>query len=129
MRYLLDTHAFIWIVTGETEYFSKTLMNIIENTENALFLSAASIWEMMIKCSINRLSIPKPEKSFLTEQMAISNITELPVNMEHSFEIINLPLFHKDPFDRILVSQARVENMRIITRDKKMSLYDIDIVW
>jgi PIN domain nuclease of toxin-antitoxin system len=61
--------------------------------------------------------------------MAISNITDLPVNMEHSFEIINLPLFHKDPFDRILVSQARVENMRIITRDKKMNLYDIDIVW
>ena len=129
MRYLLDTHAFIWIVTGATEYFSKILMDIIENTENALFLSAASIWEMMIKCSINRLSIPKPEKSFFTEQMAISNITELPVNMEHSFEIINLPLFHKDPFDRILFSQARVENMRIITRDKKMSLYDIDIVW
>jgi PIN domain nuclease of toxin-antitoxin system len=129
MKYLLDTHAFIWIVTGETANFSKKLMDIIENTNNSLFLSAASIWEMMIKCSINRLSIPKPEKIFLEEQMRVSNIIELPINMEHSFEIIHLPQIHKDPFDRILISQAKVEEMKIITKDSKIPLYDIDVIW
>ena len=129
MKYLLDTHVFIWLVTGETDRLSQSLMDVIEKTENILFLSAESIWEMMIKCSINRLSIPKPEKSFLKEQMSISSITELPVSIEHSFEIIHLPQIHKDPFDRILIAQAKVEGLKIISKDSKIPLYDVDVIW
>lgn len=129
MKYLLDTHVFIWIIAGETDRFSGTLIDVLENTENSLFLSTASIWEMMIKCSINRLHFPSPAKDFLKEQMSTSGMVELPVRLEHACEIVNLQPLHKDPFDRMLIAQAKVESMQIITKDSVIPLYDVDVFW
>ncbi|NCD43113.1 MAG: PIN domain-containing protein [Bacteroidia bacterium] len=77
----------------------------------------------------HRWSIPKHSDEFFRDQMKLSSIAELPVRLEHACEIVSLPKIHKDPFDRMLIAQSKIERMKLVTKDSKISLYDIEIVW
>ncbi len=128
MRCLLDTHAFIWLVTEDPK-LSEAAKNCILNSRTKLYLSSASVWEMIIKCSIGKLKLSATPEHFITKQLTINQIDELPISFKHTFRLHQLPDFHKDPFDRILVAQAISEKMSILTIDPIISKYNVKTVW
>ena len=127
MNIILDTHAFIWLMNGDHQLSEKALIEI-RNTENEIFLSDVSFWEISIKIKIGKL---KFNNSFdnLSEFTIDNNIKILPIKFGYFKELLNLELHHKDPFDRLIIAQARIENMSIITIDEKFKLYDISLIW
>ena len=128
MKFLLDTHVFLWLITADPKLSSK-VEKIIEDGRNELFFSSASAWEIVIKQSINKLQISSKIESFIPEQLMLNNINVLNINITHALNVSNLPVVHKDPFDRILISQAQVEKLPLITADKILSGYDVKIIW
>jgi PIN domain nuclease of toxin-antitoxin system len=128
MRSLLDTHAFLWFITGD-ERLSLTARSLIEAEKAEVLLSIASIWEMAIKAGLGRLPLPLPVRSFVPQQMLENRIGLLPVELDHALEAGNLPHHHRDPFDRMLVVQARMEEIPIISADRALDPYGIARVW
>ena len=128
MRALLDTHAFLWWVTDDV-HLSPRARAIIADGNNELFLSAASGWEMAIMTRLGKLHLPDNPASFVFEQLRINAIEPLAVQMTHALRVYSLPGHHRDPFDRILVAQAQVERMPIITADPQVAQYDVEILW
>lgn len=128
MKALLDTHTFLWWITDDPRLSSRA-RSIISDTENTLYLSAASGWEIALKARLGKIKLPANVEEFLFEQMSINAIEELPIKMNHALHVYNLPEDHRDPFDRLLVSQAQLENLPIITGDHFISRYNVEIVW
>ncbi len=122
MRILLDTHLLIWLV-GASERLPSSAREAIENSNNQLFFSAASIWELSIKTSTGgaRLELP-PE--ILHRQLLDHNFHELPVTATHGLAVCGLEQIHKDPFDRILIAQAMSEGMLLLTSDETIARYN-----
>ena len=118
MRYLLDTHVVLWWLT-EPEKIHIKAKKIIRDRSNEILISSASFWEMAIKKSIGRLTMPHN----LLETVAIEGFKILPVMPEECIGVADLPLLHADPFDRLLVLQAKLYNLVIITRDEKIAEY------
>ena len=129
MRALLDTHAFLWWVTDDIHLSSRGARAIIADGGNELFLSAASGWEMAIKAGLGKLHLPDNPASFVFEQLRINAIEPLAIQMTHALRVYSLPKHHRDPFDRILVAQAQVERMPIITADPQVAQYNVEILW
>jgi PIN domain nuclease of toxin-antitoxin system len=125
---LLDTHAFLWAVSFPDK-LSSNATDIIQNPENILFLSAASGWEIAIKCAIKKLDIPGNPADFVRTQMKITGITELPISMVHSLQTFDMPPHHKDPFDRMIVAQSLCEKLPIITCDIHICKYKVLTIW
>ena len=128
MKALLDTHAFLWWVTDDARLSSRARA-IIADGDTELFLSAASGWEMAIKTRLGKLHMPDNPASFVFEQLRINAIEPLAVQMRHALRVYSLPGYHRDPFDRILVAQAQVERMPIITADPQVAQYEVEILW
>jgi PIN domain nuclease of toxin-antitoxin system len=128
MKILLDTHAFIWW-TLTPDKLSLNGLNLIENQENILYLSIASIWEMQIKISINKLHFDNPLLEIITYQQNINNIQIFPIELEHIWQLKNLPLHHRDPFDRMLIAQAMTEKMPILSIDSIFQNYSVNTIW
>ncbi|MFZ5648401.1 MAG: type II toxin-antitoxin system VapC family toxin [Bacillota bacterium] len=128
MMALLDTHTFLWWITDDSRLSSR-VREIIGDGENKLFLSAASGWEMAIKAGIGKLELPGDLESFISEQLAVNAIESLPVQMIHALHVHALPDFHRDPFDRFLVAQARLENLPILTADPEIGRYPVETIW
>ncbi len=128
MNVLLDTHAFLWSVTGD-DRLSKTAVKIFLNPENCLFFSAASLWEICIKMSLEKLSLKRGWYETIKEEMRLNAIQWLPVEMQHCAELTKLPFHHRDPFDRMLIAQAMVEDLQLLSRDSRLSVYKIDRIW
>lgn len=128
MRALLDTHAFLWWLTDNPE-LSKGARSVIGDSTNELYLSAASGWEIAIKAKLGRLEIAGDPEKLIPEQMALNAIDGLPVQMSHALHVFQLPDLHRDPFDRILIAQSRVEEIPIITRDPVISQYEVETIW
>jgi len=122
VKYLLDTHIFLWWITDNPKLHSD-IRDIISNKSNEVFLSSASIWEMMIKSKLNKINISENPRVFIKEQVALNSVNILNITMEHSLETFSLPEIHKDPFDRMLDAQARVEKLTIITTDSFIKQY------
>lgn len=123
MRYLIDTHIFIWWMERSSR-LSKDIFDLLNNPQNKVFLSAASIWEIVIKKAKKKLKTPKDVEG------GIKASGFIPINIEmlHVLEVEKLPIYHNDPFDRILISQARVENLTFITSDKKIWKYNLPML-
>ncbi len=121
MKLLLDTHIILWSA-GQPEKLSESIRSILTSQENSLFFSAASIWEIVIKLGLGRNDF-KVDPYRLRKMMVIHGYTELPVTSEHALKIDSLPLLHKDPFDRLLLAQARVEGMMLLTVDAAIAQY------
>jgi PIN domain nuclease of toxin-antitoxin system len=118
MNLLLDTHVFLWFVI-QSPRLSKTIYHQIETTP-VVYISAASLWEIVIKIQLNKLAADPNE---LTAKIADSGFQELPVSVLHTLALERLPLHHRDPFDRILVAQAQVEHLRMLTCDASLKPY------
>ncbi|MEW6572225.1 MAG: type II toxin-antitoxin system VapC family toxin [Bacillota bacterium] len=128
MRALLDTHTFLWWITDDPQ-LSARVREFISDGENELFFSAASGWEIAIKARLGKLSLQEDLESFLFEQLSINGINSFPVQMSHALHVYNLPDYHRDPFDRLIIAQARVENMPVITADPQFARYPVEIIW
>ena len=128
MRALLDTHAFLWWITDNPQLSSR-VREIISDGNNELFLSAASGWEIAIKAQLGRLNLPDNLEHFISEQLTINAIYGLPIQMSHALHVSVLPNHHHDPFDRILVAQAQLENLAILTADPRIARYPVKVIW
>ena len=122
MNILLDTHILLWYLT-DSPRLSKEYNVIIENPKNQLFFSIAGLWEMAIKSSIGKLELLHPIDKLVPSEMAILNL-----KMSHIKNVQTLPLHHKDPFDRMIISQAMMENLFVMTDDANFKYYDIKII-
>lgn len=118
MNLLLDTHVFLWFVI-QSPRLSKSIYHQIETTP-VVYISAASLWEMVIKIQLKKLSADSAE---LAAKIADSGFQELPVSVAHTLALERLSLHHRDPFDRILLAQAHVEHLRLLTADSGLKPY------
>ncbi len=124
MKLLLDTHALLWWLADDPS-LPETPRSLIAAGDNLVFLSAAVVWEIRIKQALGKLEIPADFQEVLTGQPFI----ELPISVDHAHAIADLPMHHRDPFDRILVAQAKVERMTILTRDSVFEQYGVPVIW
>ena len=126
MKYLLDTHAFLWAASDPSRLSARAA----EACETgALWLSVASIWEIAIKVQIGRLEIRHPVREFVRKHLRAGQISVLPIHARHSFRVAELPLHHRDPFDRMLAAQSLEEGLALVSRDPLFRAYEIEQVW
>jgi PIN domain nuclease of toxin-antitoxin system len=128
MEVLLDTSVFLWMIS-KPERLSKKARAIIESKDNELFISAVSGWEITIKFQINKLKLPDKPEVYVPNQIKENLLEVLPIEMKHVLNIYNLPDIHKDPFDRLLISQSQLEKLPILTKDKKIKKYSVKTIW
>lgn len=128
MQILLDTHAFLWWVENDSQ-LSTVAKEIIADGENDIYFSAASGWEIAIKSQIGKLKISDDLEQFIAAEVSENNFKVLPINLRHTLHVHTLPLLHRDPFDRILVAQSRIERLSILTIDPLISQYRVETVW
>lgn len=122
-RFLLDTQIFIWWMEDQKR-LKENIKSVLTDSTNTIFLSVTSVWEMVIKLKIGKLKLPKNWKQTIRN----GRFEILPVNLEHTLALEELPLHHKDPFDRMLIAQANVEGCTFITVDQKIQKYKIPVV-
>ena len=111
------------------ERFSREALGLVQNPENALFLSAASSWEIAIKYALGRLSLPLPPWEYVPSRLHNSGVESLPVHHSHALHLATLTLHHKDPFDRLLIAQAQLEGCSILTSDRRLAAYEVRLLW
>ena len=128
MRVLLDTQAFLWWITKDRR-LSARACEVMTDGGNEVLLSAATGWEIAIKASIGRIRLPAPIDRFLSEQLHKNGIGTLSIEMSHALRVHALPLLHRDPFDRLLVAQAQLEKLRILTSDRQIARYSVETLW
>ena len=128
MRVLLDTHVFLWLIIGDGRLSRKAKQAFLE-PKNRIYLSAVSFWEISIKMSLGKLSLKNGWVRLFEKEMKINTIQMLPIEITHCEQVSKLPFHHRDPFDRMLISQAMVEEMAIVTGDGQFSGYGIPLVW
>jgi PIN domain nuclease of toxin-antitoxin system len=124
MRLLLDTHVFIWMHAAP-ERLSKKARELLVDADQKLFLSVASAWELGIKVARGQLSLPNDLEEYVLSRSSAARIAILPIELSHVFEAAALPAHHRDPFDRMLVAQARVEDLTLISGDPWLSRYEV----
>ena len=127
MKALLDTHTFLWAIAQEGK-LSRRAQQIYTGS-NDLWVSVVSVWEILIKVQAGRLPLPEPSGPYLTKKLAKDRIEVLPITLDHVLRTESLPPHHRDPFDRLLIAQAMVESMTILTADRAFTKYDVDILW
>ena len=127
MKILLDTHTFLWFLGGASE-LSKSARTLIENLENEKYISIASFWEIAIKNSLGKLTLDVPFAELKAE--AVKNSFQiLPITFEDTLQLNTLPFHHRDPFDRIIISQSKENNLVLLSCDSNFSLYDVNLFW
>ena len=128
MKALLDTHVFLWWVLDKPE-LSKTAREFIGDPGNTIYLSAVSGWEMAIKWGIGKLSLPDQPDIFVKQQLEKNNFNPLPIQLEHGLYVHELPPIHKDPFDRLLIAQSKLDNLILISVDTVFKNYQVSLLW
>jgi PIN domain nuclease of toxin-antitoxin system len=128
MKLLLDTHALLWEIAGDTR-LRPHVRDAFRHAENSLFLSMASLWEISTKLANGRLRLPTQDIDYILSWMERWQVELLPVCVEHVRVASKLPFHHGDPFDRMLIAQANVEGFRFVSSDSKVRLYQVDIFW
>lgn len=128
MNLLLDSHAFVWMHEQPHKLSFKVASEILDPA-NQIFLSAASVWELQIKIALGKFKFNDTFESVIAEERRTNGLQILPVILSHALYLENLPLHHKDPFDRMLISQAIVENMFLVSADPKFSAYAVNFLW
>ena len=128
MKLLLDTHTLIWAV-DQPSLLGPQAKSALEDLANSLLLSAATIWEIAIKVGVNKLTLSLPYRQWMTRAMNDLGVTILPVTVEYAGVQATLPFHHRDPFDRLLIAQALVENIPLVSNDALFEQYGISRVW
>ena len=128
MRLLLDTHTFLWWISDDPQ-LSAAARQLIGYTDDILYLSAASGWEVAIKVRLGKLKLPREIKGYIPAQIAVKGIQLLPIEMSHALHVSTLPDYHRDPFDRILVAQSQLDQLPIMTIDPLIAQYPVATLW
>ena len=128
MKYLLDTHTFLWWNLDDSQ-LSERAREIISDGKNDIYISAASAWEIAIKAAKGRLILPEEPSQYIVNRINSNHFQALPIQISHSVQVYNLPNHHADPFDRLLIAQSQLESMPLITKDEMIDLYDVEIIW
>jgi PIN domain nuclease of toxin-antitoxin system len=128
MRLLIDTHIFLWFVLNDAS-LSPIARELIVDPQNDIFLSPASYWELAIKISLGKYQIPGSFEFWMNHQIQSNEFLILPIEIAHAAMVIQLPFHHKDPFDRILISQALVETIPIVSADAVFDSYGVTRLW
>lgn len=128
MKVLLDTSTFLWMSTDET-MLSSPARRIIADPSNTRFSSSISVVELAIKTRLEKLTLHAPLDQAIREGVLRGAVEELPLRFEHSLALAGLPLLHRDPFDRILIAQAQVERIALITSDALIRQYPVQTIW
>ena len=128
MKLLLDTHAFLWW-DNEPSRLSPQVLALCQDPTTDLVLSVVSVWEIQIKSALGKLTLTTPLHTLITAQHTTNGLQVLPVTLEHVLALDSVPAHHKDPFDRLLIAQARVEAIPVASADRVFALYPVSLVW
>jgi len=129
LSYLLDTCTFLWVIQGNRDELSTEALEVYRDSENDIYLSSVSSWEIIIKHDLGKLTLKGDPARRLPKEIKNIGCQSLPIYHSHTLEVSNLGDTHSDPFDRLLVSQARIENLSILTPDKKINDYEVPVIW
>jgi len=127
MKYLIDTHVIIWLAKDAHE-LPKSIKGLIENVENDIYISAASLWEIAIKINLRKLDLKLPLDKLLHD-IRTSGFNVLQIEDNYLSKLLQLPYIHKDPFDRLLISTALAEGLTVVTIDENIQKYDVPWIW
>lgn len=127
MKLLLDTHVFLFAI-NEPERLSPKVETLLRDPKVPRWLSAVALWEIAVKIQIGKLDLPRDSQFYLRHMLTLK-AQVLDVGLRHSLGVLDLPLYHKDPFDRLLVAQAREEGMVLVTMDPFIQQYDVQTIW
>ena len=128
MKILLDTHTLLWMLNADHR-LSDSGKDIILDDKNELFFSVASYWEICIKKSLGKLKLKKNWEKIFNQELIYNGIRWIQIEPVHCLKVINLPFHHRDPFDRILIAQAIIGKMQILTKDKHIPRYNVKSIW
>jgi PIN domain nuclease of toxin-antitoxin system len=128
VRVLLDTHALLYWAL-DSDRLSARARDVFEDPRGELLWSAASSWEVSIKFAMGRIRLAKAPRELIPDLLRTQRIGSLPVEHAHAFRVAELPPHHRDPFDRLLVAQAQVERLPILSRDRALRDYDVEVLW
>ena len=128
MKYLLDTHTLLWFLKGDKKLSDKAL-RLIDSPRNSKFLSIVSLWEIAVKVSLGKLVLDKPFERLFPEQLYFNRIEILDITVDSLIKLTTLPFHHRDPFDRLIIAQALVEDLPIIGTDAAFDAYGISREW
>lgn len=128
MKLLLDTHALLWFISGDTALSSKGRA-LIEDVANDKLVSIASLWEIAIKHSLGKLPLAKPFDQLIPEQLQRNGFDVLALTVEHTVKVAQLPFHHRDPFDRMLAAQCLVEDLPVVSNDDAFDAYGVKRFW
>ncbi len=127
MRILLDTHIFLWFISGDTR-LSKDVRDAIRDPDNEVYLSAISVWEAIVKYQLGKLPLPEHPETYLPKQRDLHQITSLDLNESSVLQLAKLPTLHRDPFDRMLICQALQNGLTIATVDTAVRAYLVNVM-
>lgn len=127
MRYLLDTHVFLWLQASPDRIEAPLLRQL--DRADALLLSGASAWEIGIKHALGKLTLPLPPRTYVPDRMATSGVDGIAVELPHALAAAELPPHHRDPFDRLLVAQSLALDVPLVTADRIFENYEADVIW
>ena len=128
MNLLLDTHIFIWL-TSDSKRLSDKSKSLIADLDNVKYLSLVSLWEIQIKHQLGKLELTGDIKTMVDTQRDRNGIELLPITIDQIVNLKNIPLHHRDPFDRLLISQAMVNDFVLISHDSAFEDYDVQVIW
>ncbi|OKH36551.1 twitching motility protein PilT [[Phormidium ambiguum] IAM M-71] len=128
MKLLFDTHTFIWW-DSQPNNLSQTALTLLQDRSNILLLSVISIWEMQIKLQLGKITLNSPLLEIIENQQKTNQIEVLTVKLTHVLALDSLPIVHKDPFDRLLIAQANVENAALVSCDPIVAQYPVNVIW
>jgi PIN domain nuclease of toxin-antitoxin system len=130
LSYLFDTSAWLWSVSA-SERLSKAVRKLLETEagRHTFYFSAASAWEIAIKAALGKLRLPAPASEFVPEILMQQGVRSLPVTSTHALAVADLPFHHTDPFDRLLIAQAEIEGLTVLTADKVFRPYSVRTLW
>ena len=128
MKFLLDTHAFLWFIMGSAN-LSGNARTLIEDPANERLLSVASLWEVAIKASLGKLTLSGPFADLIPSQLTLNGIDLLNIKVDHLSRLTTLPFHHRDPFDRLIAAQALVENLPVVGIDAALDSYGVTRRW
>lgn len=128
MRYLLDTGVWLWSL-WEPERISRKAREVMADLSQEVFLSAVTSWEVAIKSAAGKLKLPEPPASYIPRRMADQGLRPLAISHPHALAVYSLPAHHRDPFDRLLIAQADMEGMTLISADRIFERYSVPLLW
>jgi len=127
VRVLIDTQCWLWMHLSP-ERFSTRTRRLVSRLDTDIVLSTVSVWEIAIKSALGKLRLPEPAEAWVPARMTLSVVTPLPVDVAHALRVGTLPPHHRDPFDRMLISQSLVEGLPVLTSDPVFSRYGVKVI-